>query len=192
MRLTQIMRSLFLATATLLLFLDVELWSASTDDNWYFTAEGIEAAHQYQENYGGRIRNPLRAGECLLGHTEFVATYRDQKFLAPCHFITETTRHLKEMLSIGAAKYLFPLDADHAHLGVPAEVWEKKYRKLPSNRILLALLREPMLVALYHTAEHLEINDPKTGQVNGEAKAWREKRNVLGFFDGRPIQILPP
>jgi hypothetical protein len=178
-RLTQIMPSLFLAGATILWIFDVKALSASRDDNWYFTAEEVEAAHQYQESYEERIRNPLRAKECLLGHKEFVATYRGKEFLAPCRFITETTRHLKEMLSIGAAKYLFPLDADHAHLGVPAEVWAKKYSKLSSDEILFALLRESTLVALYHTAEHLEISDPKTGQVNEQAKAWR--RNVTSL-----------
>ena len=71
----------------------------------------------------------------------------------------ETTRHLKEMLAVGAAKYLFPLDADHAHLAIPMELWATKYSKLPSEQILSALLREPQLVALYHTAEHLEISD---------------------------------
>ena len=53
-------------------------------------------------------------------------------------------------------------------------------------------MRETQLVALYHTAEHLEISDPKTGAVDEAAKKWKEKRNVLGFFDGRPIRILPP
>jgi hypothetical protein len=47
-------------------------------------------------------------------------------------------------------------------------------------------------MALYHTAEHLRITDRKNGTVNGAAKAWQEKRNVLGYFDGRPIKILPP
>lgn len=55
-----------------------------------------------------------------------------------------------------------------------------------------ALLRDPGLVALYHTAEHLKVTDRRTGAVNPEAKAWLDKRNVLGFFDGRPIEILPP
>jgi hypothetical protein len=114
-RLTQIIASRLFAAATILLILDLKALSASSDDHWYFTAEGV-----------------------------------------------------------------------------PAEVWAKKYRKLASDQILFALLWEPTLVALYHTAEHLEMSDPKTGQVNEEAKAWSEKRNVLGFFDGRPIQILPP
>ena len=128
----------------------------------------------------------------MFGQSEITAKYSGTQFLVPCRFITEATRHLKEMLAIGAAKYLFPLDADHAHLAIPMELWATKYSKLPSEQILPALLLEPQLVALYHTAEHLEISDPKTGSVNQAAKAWKEKRNVLGFFDGRPIQILPP
>ena len=166
--------------------------AASPYDTWFFTAEEVEAAHQYQENYGERIRNPLPARDCMFGQNEITAKYSGTQFLVPCRFITEATRHLKEMLAIGAAKYLFPLDADHAHLAIPMELWATKYSKLPSEQILPALLLEPQLVALYHTAEHLEISDPKTGSVNEAAKAWKEKRNVLGFFDGRPIQILPP
>ena len=166
--------------------------AASPHDTWFFTAEEVEAAHQYQENYGERIRNPLPARDCMFGQNEITAKYSGTQFFVPCRFIMETTRHLKEMLAIGAAKYLFPLDADHAHPAIPMELWATKYSKLPSEQILPALLREPQLVALYHTAEHLEISDPKTGSVNEEAKAWKEKRNVLGFFDGRPIRILPP
>jgi hypothetical protein len=178
--------------AYILLVSNLESLAASPYDSWYFTAEEVEAAHQYQENYGERMRNPLPARDCLFGQNEFMATYKQTEFLIPCRFVMEATRHLKEMLAVGAAKYLFPLDADHAHIGIPAELWASKYSKLPSEQIWFALLREPKLIALYHTAEHLEISDPKTGKVNDEARAWKEKRNVLGFFDGRPIEILPP
>jgi hypothetical protein len=181
----------FLLGVNILLLYSATL-TASPYDTWFFTAEEVEAAHQYQENYGERIRNPLPARDCMFGQNEITAKYSGTQFFVPCRFIMETTRHLKEMLAVGAAKYLFPLDADHAHLAIPMELWATKYSKLPSEQILSALLREPQLVALYHTAEHLEISDPKTGAVNEEAKAWKEKRNVLAFFDGRPIRILPP
>jgi hypothetical protein len=138
------------------------------------------------------VNNPLPARDCMFGQNEITARYNGTQFFVPCRFIMETTSHLKEMLAVGAAKYLFPLDADHAHLAIPMELWATKYGKLPSEQILSALLRETQLVALYHTAEHLEISDPKTDAVNESAKAWKEKRNVLAFFDGRPIRILPP
>ena len=165
---------------------------AAPYDAWFFTAAEVEAAHQYQEYYGERIRNPLPARDCMFGQNEIIAAYRGGAFLVPCRFIMEITRHLKEILAAGAAKYLFPLDADHAHLAVPSELWATKYSRLLPEQVLFALLQEPQLVALYHTAEHLEISDPKTGKVNEEARAWKEKRNVLAFFNGRPIRVLAP
>src|SRR5262245_10599290 len=189
-RLRQLTLILWLGVSILLL--QSATLTASPYDTWFFTAEEIEAAHQYQENYGERLRNPLPARDCMFGQNEIAAKHNGTQFFVPCRFITETTRHLREMLAVGAAKYLFPLDADHAHLAIPMELWASKYSKLPSEQVLPALLRETQLVALYHTAEHLEISNPKNGAVNEAAKNWKEKRNVLGFFDGRPIRILPP
>lgn len=169
--------------------------AAEDDDrygSWFFTSEEVQVAYQYQQNYGERLRAPLRAAGCLFRDGEFAAYYRRSEFAVSCRFVLEVTRHLKEMLDAGAAKFLFPLDADHAHLGVPMAVWNKKYKDLPVEQVFPAILLEPGLVALYHTAEHLRITDRKTGAVNTDAKAWQAKRNVLGYFDGRPIKILPP
>ena len=169
--------------------------SASAEDrydSWYFTPEQVNAAYQYQENYGERLRFALPARECLMGKQDFVAAYRRAEIALPCRFIMETSRHLKEMLAVGAARYLFPLDADHAHLGIPTALWNEKYKRRSPEEIFPAILREASLVALYHTAEHLKLDGGKNGLVDNEAMAWKEKRNVLGFFDGRPTEILPP
>ena len=106
--------------------------------------------------------------------------YRGDRIPGPCRFIREVTRHLAAMMDVGAAKYLFPLDADHAHLGVPKKKWETKYRHLSPEEIFPALVRDPDLVALYHTAEHLRISERRTGMVNTAAKSWQEQRNVVG------------
>jgi hypothetical protein len=127
----------------------------------------------------------LRGGEFTVRHGKTI-------FPVPCRFVQEVTRHLKEMIDSGAAKFLFPLDADHAHLGVPISSWRKKYQHLPTDEVVPALLQDPELVALYHTAEHLRARDRKTGEIDREAKAWLDKRNVLGRFDGRSVEILPP
>jgi len=164
----------------------------SPRESWYFTAAEIGAAYQYQESYGGRMRNPLPAFSCMTGNADFVATYRGVPVRVSCQFVNQVMRHLKDMLDIGAARYLFPLDADHAHLAVPADVWVEKYDKLSSAQLMVALLREPKLVALYHTAEHLEPDAKATGIHDAGVRRWRERRNVLGYFDGRPLQILPP
>jgi hypothetical protein len=161
-------------------------------DPWFFTTQEMEVAYRYQERFGERIQQPLEARDCLLGRKEFIASRRGIEFVAPCHFITETIRHIKEMIETGAARYLFPLDADHAHLAVPLGLWENKYRKLPWEKLLPGLLAEPALAALYHTAEHLIVVDPNIKEVDPNIKAWREKRNVVGYYDGRPIKILAP
>lgn len=159
---------------------------------WFFTAEEIETAYRYQEKFGKGLRYPLHAQDCLLGKKKIVASYYGREFVLPCRFVTETIRHLREILEVGAARYLFPLDLDHAHLGIPKESWESKYRELPGGEIVPRILRDPDLVALYHSAEHLTAVDPETGKVDRETQNWIEKRNILGFYDGRSIEILPP
>jgi len=192
-RLSKIMRTLgrlAFATAIDLIVITGAL-ADGIFNKWFFTADSIEAAYRYQEDYGERIRNPLRAKQCLFGSAEFVASYRGGEFIVPCRFVTETVRHIKEMIVAGAARYLFPLDASHAHLGIPIETWEK-YKSLPPERVLQNILRDPGLVALYHTAEHLKVPDDQADTNNSDVKSWIEKRNVLGFFDGQPNKILTP
>jgi hypothetical protein len=161
-------------------------------NRWFFTANEIAAAYRYQENFGARLRQPLQARSCMYGAKQFAAWYYDAQVRLPCRFIMETLRHLREILAVGAAQYLFPLDLDHAHLGIPKKLWHEKYSKLPGGKIFPAMLKDPKLVALYHSAEHLTAVDPKTKKVNPAAKEWLEKRNILAFYDGRPITILPP
>jgi hypothetical protein len=162
------------------------------DKDWFFTSVEIANAYRYQERFGRRLRHPLKPQDCYYGLSEFIASFQGKSFVAPCRFITETTRHLKQMLENGAARHLFPLDADHAHLAVPAELWAEKYSKLPISEVLPVLLREPKLIALYHTAEHLTLADTENDRASEPTQKWRSKRNVLGLFDGTPVKILPP
>ncbi len=161
-------------------------------DTWYFSGNEIEAAYRYQLNFGERISHPIRGRNCLFGEKKIPVTYRGHEFSLSCRFVTQTISHLSQILNVGAAKYLFSLDADHAHLAVPTNLWEEKYSKLSPTEILPAMLEEPALVALYHTAEHLAATDPTTGKIDLKDKAWKDKRNVLGYYDGRPIKILTP
>ena len=182
---------IFLIAAGAVLLVRSPSGAGSPADTWYFTAGEIESAYGYQERFGRRLSRPLEPNGCYFGQSEFAASFQGKPFLAPCRFIFETTRHIKQLLEQGAAKFLFPLDADHAHLAVPTELFEQKYRELSLEEILPSLLREPQLVALYHTAEHLSVVDSRTGKSDEQARQWRSKRNVLGFYDGRPIKILP-
>lgn len=179
-------------TSITLVMTYVSLLRAEPEPNpWYFSAEEIEAAYRYQENFGKGLKRPLRATSCIWGADDFSASLYGEHHRLPCRFVTETLRHLKEILLAGAARYIFPLDLNHAHLAIPRTSWREKYRDLPSEQILPALIRDPELVALYHSAEHLKV-ESKGGRVNPALRQWQSKRNILGFFDGRPIKILPP
>jgi hypothetical protein len=119
------------------------------------------------------------------GKKNFTASYQGRRFVAPCRFVGETIRQLRELLESGAAKYLFPLDLDSADLAVPASVYAGKYKQLPREEILPALLREPTLVAIYHTAVHLN----EVGHKGSETGAWGKERTIVGFYDGRANQV---
>ncbi len=180
----------FFAIAALLVFSGGQTHAG--DDPWYYTAKEMEIAYKYQQDAGERLGHPLNPEPCLLGKQEFVASYHGKQFSAPCRFITETIRHLKEILGQGAARYLFGLDVDRAYLAVPEELWEKKYSKLPAGEILPAMLREPSLAAMYHPAGHLLISDSKTDRLDPIVPIWNGKNDVVAFYDGSPVMVLLP
>ena len=180
-----IRRKIVIAIAALLAVFEGA--SQAGDDRWFFTAGEIAAAYRYQEQFGARLKNPLKAEQCYYGQQEFAVSRQKRQFTAPCRFITETVRQLRELLGSGAAKYLFPLDVDRASFAVPRAVWEAKYKKLPSEKILPALLLEPTLVAIYTTALHL---DQAPSDKESGTSGWGQKHTVVGFYDGRPNQLL--
>ena len=137
--------------------------------------------------FGARLRHPLEPQTCLQGKKDFAASYQGRPFVAPCRFVGETIRQLRELLESGAAKYLFPLDVDAADLAVPADIYGSKFKQLPREEILPALLREPTLVAIYHTAVHL---NPEVGHKGSGMSVWGKTRTVVGFYDGRTNQVL--
>ena len=122
-----------------------------------------------------------------MGQSEILASFQGSEFMAPCGFIIETTRHLKAILEQGAAKYLFPLDMGQADIALPKELWISKYSAVDGNKGLGQLLREPKLIAIYHTAEHLIDIKPDS---NSGVKRRHANNAVLGFFDGRPIKVI--
>ena len=173
---------------TIVILLAVPIGQSFANDNpWFFTADEIAQAYRYQVQFGARLRDPLAPQPCLHGQKEFTASYQRKQFIAPCRFISETVRQLRELWETGAAKYLFALDLDYGDLAVPAEVYASKYCQLTRDEMLPALLREPALVTVYHTAVHL---DPEIHGKAPEANSWGKKRIVIGFYDGRPNQVL--
>ena len=162
--------------------------SFAKDDRWFFTADEIADAYRYQQQFGARLRQPIEPQICFEGKSDFAASAEGRQFVAPCRFVDETIRQLRELLESGAAKYLFPLDVDAADLAVPTKVYESQYKQLRREEVLPALLREPTLVAIYHTAVHL---DPEAGDNGSRMKLWGKNRTIIGFYDGRTNQVLP-
>jgi len=175
---------LFIAAAALVAVSNGQVFSG--DGLWFFSANEIAVAYRFQQHYGARLRYPLKPEGCLYGQEEFTASFQGKQFPAPCRFVTETIRHLREALESEAARYLFPLDLDYGRLGIPSELWKTKYSELSGQEQLRALLREPSLVALYHTAGHLK---PEANTKNTAGENW-QKRSLLGFYNGQPMKPL--
>jgi hypothetical protein len=178
---------LLMATALVIVVFNGQAYSG--DDPWFFGPNEIANAHRYQQQFGARLRHPLKPEDCSYGQKEFSASYQGKQFTAPCRFVAETIRQLRELMESGVAKYLFPLDVGHADFGVPLDVWNKNYDKLPREEILPALLRERTLVAVYNTAQHL---GPLASKTNSGTSVWGQKRSVIGYYDGRRTKVLPP
>lgn len=138
-----------------------------------------------------RLSRPLNPATCFSGSTEFVASWRGKKFLAPCRFIHETIRHLRALSDMGRTQLIFPLHTDHVHLAVPAELWEEKYYGAPEDESLATLLWESRLVAVYHANDALTLADSKGPRVEANKSHAYLNRQVLGYYDGRVIEILP-
>ena len=175
---------LFITVALLLAVSRGQVYSG--DARWFFTGNEIAVAYRFQQHYGTRLRYPLKPEGCLYGQEEFIASFQGKQFPAPCRFVTETIRHLREALESKAARYLFPLDLDYGRLGVPSELWKAKYSKLSGAEQLRSLLREPSLAVLYNTAAHLK---PEADPRSAGGENW-QKKNLLGFYNGQPMKIL--
>ena len=181
-----------LHSLALIIFCFCVVGRAFADDRkWYFSARELDAAYRYQEQFGQRLRYPIKPSGCYMGQNEIPASFQGKTFMVSCRFITETTRHLRLILEQGAAKYLFPLDMDFAELVVPKELWVSKYSNFSLDERIEQLLREPKIVAIYHTAQHLTITGIKTGNESPMPKEPRTQSSVWGFFDGSPIKIVP-
>jgi hypothetical protein len=156
-----------------------------------FTGNQSEIASGYREQFDQPLSRHLKAVDCFSGRTEFLASVRGKTFLVPCRFITETTRHLKEILESEGGNSVSRLYADHGHLAVTSELWEQKYRRLPNDQILPVMLRDPLLVAIYHAACGLPTVERKTPEGTPKAKDWEKRRSIVGFYDGRAMENLP-
>lgn len=90
----------------------------------------------------------------------------------------------------GYAEYIFRLDAFHSHLFVPEEAFEN-YKDLDGVELIEEYTKDERLGALYHNTEHLALRD-ETGKIDPAAEELISKRSVLGWHDGRPLELTYP
>ena len=54
-------------------------------------------------------------------------------------------------------------------------------------------VNDALLGTLFHNAEHLALRSPPhTGSIDPEAQEFRSKRNVIGWYDGRGLEVIFP
>jgi len=170
--------------AVFLVFLAPLFVLAGEGDELFFSPEEMAVAYRYQYWQGPRIHKPIKE----TGDGNYAALVDGQRVVVPKKFVEHITEHVVQMIRAGSAKYIFRLDLGHGHMFLPKEKFAK-YESLSGNLSLEAALNDPDLGILYHASEFLFYDKERSPQ---DIKEWKSKRNVVGRFDGRPINILPP
>ncbi len=155
------------------------------EGGWFFSAEKMREA--YEREYHGEklLQSPLtRVGDT------FVGVHKGIRVEVPQEFVDQILRQIIEMLQTGAALYIFRLDAYHGHLFVTPEIHQVRYKQFDKSRDMVkevaTTLADPDLKILHHTFEHLVT--PVAGDPLLDSY---KQRNVVGFFNGKPNEILP-
>ncbi|MDO8561175.1 MAG: hypothetical protein Q7R91_03090 [bacterium] len=148
---------------------------------WFYSSE--EMARVYEQEYNGEkiLQNTVRRES-----DAWVGTIYGKKFEVSNEFIEKTLGHLRDMLTQNAARYIFRLDAFHGHLFVPTSEFEARFSPLEPHEQARLIMDYYSLGVLYHNSEHLKIDDQ-----DREAAILYKRRNVIGWYDGRSIAILP-
>ena len=62
----------------------------------------------YQQQFGARLRNPLEPQTCFAWQKDFARHTKVDRSSAPCRFVGETIRQLRELVGIGRGKVSLP------------------------------------------------------------------------------------
>jgi len=178
------MRKLMLLVSMLLII--VSSHALADENSWYYSRDEVDKLYEIHYNSGDRIDNYIHE----LKDGKYVAELQyGKRIMVPAEFIQHILWHLESALEKGWVNYIFWPDLHHGHLFVPVALWNAKYSGSGESfeDQITRLLRENIdkLGILYHAAEHFGHYDP----ANTEAV---KTRNVVGWFDGRPIELTYP
>ncbi len=161
-------------------------WEYSTH-GWYFTREETKQIYEKEYEEGTRLENHIK-----IKNGKYLASCYGETFEVPGKFVKSTLKQLEETLEKGYAEYIFRLDAFHSHLFVPDKIFDKYVNLKNGAEVSEAYTKDEQLGALYHNTEHLTAEDPKTGEIDPVAKELLSKRSILGWYDGRPLELTHP
>jgi len=155
---------------------------------WFYTLKQMAELYDIEYDEGKRLSNIIKTK----GGDYFVEC-NGESFVIPKPFIETTLKQLKELLDLGLVKYLFRLDSFHSHPFVTEQSFEKEYQELNYKEMAKKFVNETSLGALFHNAEHLALRSPPlTGPIDPEAQELISKRNVIGWYDGKELEIIFP
>ena len=157
-------------------------------DGWFYTLEEIKRQYLVEYAEGKRLSNYITEK-----NGSYITSCNGDYIVIQETFITQSLHLIQALLEQGLARYIFRLDAFHGHLFVPEHVYIKKYLNMPTKKMIKHFTNEDSLGLLFHNAEHLALRNPKeNGPVDPQAEALIEKRNIIGWYDGRPFEVVRP
>lgn len=154
---------------------------------WYYTLEEMKKVYEKEYEEGERLDDYIKIKD-----GKYIGYAHEKTFEVSKRFVDGTLKQLERMLEKGYAEYIFRLDSFHSHLFIPDESFYGKYGPLYNIELIEAFTKDEQLGALYHNSEHLTFNDSKTGEIDPKAKGLFDKRSVLGWYDGRELEITYP
>lgn len=161
-------------------------WGYDTH-GWSFTREDIKKIYEKEYREEERLKNPIRVED-----GRYVGSRAGKTFEVPKEFIQHILNHLEQMLEKGYAEYIFRLDAYHGHIFIPGEK-PNNPEDIKEDELIAEFTKKGELGILYHNAEHLALrNPPETGEIDPKAEELISKRSVLGWYDGRPLELIYP
>lgn len=153
------------------------------EKGWFYKTAEMQKI--YGEEYN-RQEKPLKNTLFKRGE-QWIGTIAGEEFVVPEQFINRTLVHLRQMLESNTALFLFRLDAFHGHFFVPEDIFDSRYKSVDDAvETTKLLVEEDSLGVLYHNSEHFEPDPHKPEEVQRHAR-----RNVVGYYDGRPLLFLP-
>ncbi len=151
--------------------------------SWGYSLESM--AERFEEIYAAPERLAGRAWYDADRDT-FVMADLDAwggEVILPPRLVESVRGHIERALELGYVDHVFFPDMGHSHLFVPHQRWDEIYEPYEVSQLSAmrsALLDDPELKVLYHTAEQLEMLD-------GDDRVLADRRIMWRFMTRNPV-----